>query len=491
MNRYRKHATILIAMCAQLALAAGGCDDQGPPIDQSGGTAARPVIPTMTEGEVEQVLQQLQLEQDRPEPNGSWPGFRGPGRDNIVNPGGVLLGDWPANGPEVLWELTGLGQGYSGPAVSDGLVFFHDYFYDQEHAAAVRAGTAREDLPENRSEWIVRCVRLDDGHEVWRWSYRRLISPNHGITRTVPALTENRVISFDPKIVLHGIDRVTGEEVWNLDVSQRWGTRPPAWFNGQCPLIDEGKLIVGVGGPGVLMAAIDPNDGAILWETPNPDNQEMTHASVMVAELAGVRQYIWCTFSGLVGVRASDGELLWTHPFKVNTAVASSPLPIGDRMVFMTSGYQAGSIMLHVEQINGEFVVERMWTLDYGQFESECHTPILFDRSLYGVDMQGRLARIGLNGQVLWRHETEHGFGLGPFLMTTGGQLIMLEGDTGILRLLDVSIDGASQQASADMFDGDEVEAWAPMAMVNGRLLLRSLTGMKCVDLGVLSPDQP
>ena len=47
----------------------------------------------------------------------SWPQFHGPDRDNKSTDKG-LLKTWPPGGPERLWEVTGIGEGYSTVAVA-------------------------------------------------------------------------------------------------------------------------------------------------------------------------------------------------------------------------------------------------------------------------------------------------------------------------------------------------------------------------------------
>src|SRR5438270_6630205 len=45
-----------------------------------------------------------------------WPQWRGPQRDGISQETG-LLKEWPKEGPQLLWQLKDIGDGYSTPAV--------------------------------------------------------------------------------------------------------------------------------------------------------------------------------------------------------------------------------------------------------------------------------------------------------------------------------------------------------------------------------------
>ena len=69
---------------------------------------------------------------------------------------------------------------------------------------------------------------------------------------------------------------------------------------------------------------------------------------------------------------------------------------------------------------------------------------------------------------------------LGSFLLADG-MFLVLEGRTGMLRLLEASTAGYRELASAPVLSGHDV--WGPMALSDGRLVLRDLTHMVCLDL--------
>src|SRR6266852_251087 len=54
-----------------------------------------------------------------------WPQWMGPKRDNVWREKGIL-DSFPKDGPKVLWRAK-VANGYSGPAVADGLVFLTDF----------------------------------------------------------------------------------------------------------------------------------------------------------------------------------------------------------------------------------------------------------------------------------------------------------------------------------------------------------------------------
>jgi outer membrane protein assembly factor BamB len=397
-----------------------------------------------------------------------WPQFRGPNRDGISRETG-LLRQWPEGGPTVLWTVP-MTQGYSGPAIVDGRVYCNDY-------------------DEDASEWRVYCRDLRDGSEIWRFTEARRIRPNHGITRSVPAVNGSYVVSIDPKCVVHGLDAKTGRELWRKSLVKEYGARIPAWYNGQCPLLEGDRVILGTGGEAILVA-LDMATGNEIWRTPNPDKRLMSHATVMPAVLGGVKQYLWCTLEGLVGIAADDGRQLWELPRKFNVAVAPSPLAVDDERVFMTAGYDAGTVMARVRRDGEAFVAETAFEIKETVWNSEVHTPILHEGHMFAVGKKrrGLFTCLDLQGKEVWTSDGHAAFGLGGYLLADG-MFFILEGRTGMLRLLEASTSGYVELASAQVLHGQDV--WAPMALSDGKLVLRDMTKMVCIEVGRSAASGP
>ena len=357
---------------------------------------------------------------------GDWPQFRGPSRDNISTETG-LLRSWPAGGPKVLWQ-TPVCQGYAGVAIKDGRVYLNDY-------------------DEAKKEHLVRCISLADGKDIWRWSYPVEVRPNHGITRTVPAVGQRLVFSLDPKCRFHALDIKTGKLVWQKNLVQDYKATIPGWYAGQNPLLDGTRVLLATGGD-ALVIAFDQATGKEVWKSPNPAKDLMSHASLMPATIAGIKQFLYLTMNKVVGVAAADGQLLWSSPFVAKMAAVPSPLSIGDGRVFVTSGYEAGSAMYQVQKGTAGFSVQKLYDLTSVQFNSEVHTPVLFQNHLFAVGSKtrGRFTCLGLDGKPVWQSPVAAGnpgasrtFELGGFILADG-MFFILEGRTGMLRLVEAIV---------------------------------------------------
>jgi outer membrane protein assembly factor BamB len=290
------------------------------------------------------------------------------------------------------------------------------------------------------------------------------------------------VIAIDPKCVVHGLDAATGAEVWRKSLVKAYHAKIPAWYNGQCPLLDGERVIIATGGD-ALLVALDVATGEEIWRTPNPDKHLLTHSTVMPATLGGVKQYLWCTLAGPLGVAAEDGRLLWSLPRKFNVAVAPSALALDDERVFMTSGYNAGSVMFRVKRDGEAFRAEKIFDWDESEWNSEVHTPIIHNGHLFGVGKKkrGLFTCLDFDGKQIWNSRDHAAFGLGSYLLADG-MFFVLEGKTGMLRLIEADATRYHELARAPVLAGHDV--WAPMALADGKLVLRDMAQMKCIDVG-------
>lgn len=406
---------------------------------------------------------------------GAWPRFRGANFDNraAAPAAGPLDRNWRQNPPVVVWTRE-LGEGHAAPAVRDGRVFVLDY--DE---------TAQADT--------LRCLALDDGREIWRRSYAVPVKRNHGLSRTIPAVSEKYVLTLGPRCHVVCLEKETGNFLWGIDLQARFGTREPFWYAGQCPLIDDDVAVIAMAGTETLLAGFDCASGDMLWQTPNEDGWQMSHSSVMPMRFGGRRSYVYCAIGGIVAVAADGddaGRVLWKTAAWQPSVVAPSPVVSADGLVFVTAGYGAGSALLRAESADGAFAVA---VLDiYAPKEGlacEQQTPILKDGFLYGImpkdagALRNQFVCAPLRNPRDIRSTSgrEYRFGLGPFLLVD--DLFLILNDDGTLVLADASPDAFRELGRAKLLDGRD--AWGPMALAGDRLLIRDDRTLACIRLPV------
>lgn len=418
---------------------------------QQGTTASLPTAPLS--------IQTPGTTAEPPQIPGAWTMFRGANSDNISTDPTPLATQWAPGMPKVLWSLD-VGEGHAGVAILNSRVYMLDYD---------RAAQAD----------VLRCLSLADGKQLWSYSYPVSIKRNHGMSRTIPAVTDKFVVTIGPKLQVVCADSKSGKLLWTKDLVKEFGSVVPPWYAGQCPLIDGNRLIIAPSGPKVLMVGIDCATGKVLWQTPNTNGWTMTHSSVTPATLLGKRTYIYCGSGGVAGVSASDGKQLWqTLDWKVRIANVPSPVPVPGNRIFFCGGYNAGSMMIQLSGSGSNIQIKPVYSLQPRIFGSDQQTPILYKGCIYGVIPGGQLVCLSLDGKQLWNSGADR-FGLGPYV-AAGGRLFLLA-DRGILSLVNLSPNGYKKLAQAQVLTGSD--AWAPIAVAGGRMIMRDLTRLVCLDM--------
>jgi outer membrane protein assembly factor BamB len=86
---------------------------------------------------------------------------------------------------------------------------------------------------------------------------------------------------------------------------------------------------------------------------------------------------------------------------------------------------------------------------------------------------------VDLEGKHLWTSGRADRFGLGPFIIAD--RLLFIMNDSGLLTLAEAAPDGYKPLARAQVMKGRE--AWGPMAIAGGRLIVRDIRQMLCLDV--------
>jgi len=337
---------------------------------------------------------------------------------------------------------------------------------------------------------MLRCFSLADGEEHWRRWYGVNVKRNHGMSRTVPAVTEDFILTIGPRAHVMCVERESGDFIWGLDIEKEYMPEIPFWYTGQCPLIDQGKAILATGGRSLLIA-VDCATGEILWEVPNEMDWKMSHSSIMPYTFGGQRMFVYSAVGGVMGVAAEgpeEGKVLWSSAEWNHSVVAPSPVCLPDGKIFLTAGYGAGSMVFQLGVENNRYTVEVLQ--EYKPREGlacEQQTPIVFQDHLLAVmpkdaaTMRNQLVCVQPDDctDIIWSSGPENRFGLGPYMMADGK--IFLLSDDGTLTIIKPSTRAYLQLDQVKIFDGHD--AWAPLAIADGYLVLRDSKKMVCIKI--------
>jgi len=403
----------------------------------------------------------------------TWPRFRGADFDNISKSPVKLKDKFGSTVPKIVWSVE-LGEGHSGAAIYKGLAYILDY------------------NEEKRAD-MLRCFSLVDGKEHWTRGYKLNVKRNHGMSRTIPAVTEDYILTMGPMCHVMCLNRADGSMRWGLDVAKDYESEVPLWYTGQCPLIDNNLAIIATGGK-ALMVAVDCATGQKVWETPNPNGYKMSHSSVMPFTFGGRKMYVYSPIGALVGIAADGpdaGKILWETSAWNHTVIAPSPVCMPDGKIYITAGYGSGAMMLQLKESAGKFSIEVLNEyLPKDGLSSEQQTPIYWQGHLFGImpkdggTMRNQLICVNPANpkKPVWISGQENRFGLGPYFIADGKLFIL--NDDATLTIAKPSTSKYIQIEQVKVFE-DGHDAWAPFALANGYLLMRDSKKMVCIDLNL------
>jgi PQQ-like domain len=400
-----------------------------------------------------------------------WPAIYGPARNNVSDQKG-LLRTWPAEGPKVLWTAP-VGLGFGGPAVSDGKV----YLLDRDEAVGD----------------TLRVLDLASGKELWTFAYAAPGTFMFPGSRTTPTVDGELVYTSGPLGDLYAINTKSHKPVWHKNVWKDFGgaAELPRWAIVQNPLIYGDLLFVAPQTSEAGVVAYEKRTGELKWKSA-PLSGTAGYVSPSIMKIGGQDQLVMVTAAVGRGRNAKDGsvngldpqtgKVLWTYGGWQCAIPAPQPVDAGEGRILVTGGYSAGTAMIKVEKkADGSFGVTELYkNPDFG---SHTQPPILHAGHFYSHftvnERSDGLVAMSLDGQVKWKTDQLPPFVRGGTILADG-LMLMTDGDTK-LYLVEPNPTAFKPLASAVVLEkGDN---WAPLALVDGKLLVRGQKQMKCLEV--------
>jgi outer membrane protein assembly factor BamB len=386
-----------------------------------------------------------------------WPQWRGVNRDDICTETG-LLQQWPAGGPRLLWKATELGAGYSGLAV----VGPHIY----------TAGAKGEFT-------YVMALNAADGKQVWSSKLGHTEAPG-GFEgpRGTPTVDGDLLFALDQSGALACFQTADGKLVWQKDFIKDFGGESPRWGFAESPLVDGDKLVITPGGSEGSIVALDKKTGTLLWRSQG-FTDEPHYSSLIIAEIAGVRQYIQLTSASVVGVAAADGKVLWRAARKGNVAVVPTPI-YSDGYVYVSSGYGNGCNLFKVTASDGKFSASQVYA---NKVMGNHHGGVIkVGGFLYGYsDGKGWTCQDFKDGQVRWQ-DKDH-LGKGSLAYADGRFYLRSEDKRGTIALIEATPTSYEEHGRFDQPDRSDKNSWPHPVIAEGKLFLRDQDVLLCYQV--------
>jgi outer membrane protein assembly factor BamB len=266
-------------------------------------------------------------------------------------------------------------------------------------------------------------------------------------------------------------------------------------------------LIVASQAPQAGVVAYDKLTGDIVWKTPNLGNE--SYASPSIVRIDGKDHVVMVisstnpignrdlpqTLGKAVGIEPLTGKILWEYD-KWNCHISvPSAVDAGDNKVLVVGGYELGATMIKVEKkADGSYGTTELFTTE--EFGDQTKPPVLHNGYFYAQYGTNRrrdgLVCMGKDGKIMWKTRRSPDFNKGSMILADG--LILATDGRKALYLIEPDPSGFKSLASAELLGeagtdsegiaarvGGRTQNWAPIALADGKLLIRDQTQLKCV----------
>lgn len=411
-----------------------------------------------------------------------WPQYLGPERNSTSLQKNILR-TWPQTGPEVLWTAN-VSIGYGGPVIKDGKVYLLD----------------RDDKVGDN----LRCFDLSNGKELWNFQYEAPGSVMFPGSRSVPTVEGNYIYSCGPYGDLYCIDVKTHKPVWKKNVWKDFGGEQiPMWAITQCPLVYGDLLILASQAPQAGVVAYEKLTGNLRWKTPSIG--QVGYVSPAIVKIDGKDHVVMISASGrdgskgkVVGIEPLSGKILWEYANWNCHIPVPSAVDAGENRILIVGGYELGATMIKVEKkVDGNYDTKELFTTV--EFGDQTKTPLLYNGYFYAQygtnNRRDGMVCMDMNGQIMWKTKRAPDFNKGSMILADG--LILATDGAKTLYLVQPDPSGFKTIASAELLKeggtggndqmasrvGGATQNWAPLALSNGKLLIRDQSRLMCVKV--------
>ncbi len=393
-----------------------------------------------------------------------WHQWRGQNRDGVSTETG-LLKSWPAEGPKLLWEVKGLGEGMASVSVGDGKIFAQGKRKDGDFVTAFDAKTQAQ-------LWTAKVSDKAD-------------APNGA-----PTFDGQRIYAVSKDGMLLCCDATDGKELWRKDFAQDFGgVMMSGWGFSEAPLVDGENVIVVPGGLEAMVVALDRKTGAVKWKSamlanPGPKGKDGAgYTGVVISQGGGVKQYITLVGRGVISVRASDGKMLWVYnPVANGTANIPTPL-VWDDFVFCSSGYGTGAALLELKKDGEGVKAEEKYFLLAAKFQNHHGGMVRLGDYVYAGSGHNNGMPTCIEwktGRIVWEQSERPGRESAAVIAADGE--LYFRWQDGTLGLIEASPAGYKLGGSFKL-PVAKGPSWPHPAIQDKRLLVRVQDSLLCYDI--------
>lgn len=254
--------------------------------------------------------------------------WRGENSAGVFNEDG-LLKSWENKKPVLLWHTDSLGKSYASMSIAKNRIYSTSSFDSTDYIIALSI----------------------DGDFLWKTPIGRRWSRTYNDSRATPTYSDGKLYAMSGLGDLACIDATSGEQIWQVEVFDKFEGNPARFGVSESPLVIDNKVICTPAGEQTTMVALNKNTGKLIWKTDTIDNLS-AYVSPLHVKYKDIDLIVSVAANYVFGVDANNGNVLWRYNYTANHTSSKRPrnntnTPLySDGDLFITSGYNHSGIML-------------------------------------------------------------------------------------------------------------------------------------------------
>ncbi len=251
--------------------------------------------------------------------------WRGP-MGNGVYPDKGLMREWPADGPEMAWHVSGLGQGHSSPVFANGKIYVTGMLDRTGHV----------------------FVLSMDGRILNQFPYGEEWHESYPGSRSSPTIAGDLIYVYSGQGKVVCMNGSKGSIRWSRDLFRDFDARNISWGVTETLVVDENTLYCTPGGTRDNVVALDRFTGNVIWSSRGEGNRS-AYCTPLLIKLPLAKLLVTHTASNILGIDASNGKLLWSQNCPNQYSVHANTPIFHKGSVYCFSGYGRGGMMFELD----------------------------------------------------------------------------------------------------------------------------------------------
>ena len=290
--------------------------------------------------------------------------WRGPGRDGHFTDTG-LLKEWPKEGPGLLFEVEGIGRGWSSPIATSEAIYITGMIDTLDYLTKMSS----------------------TGEILWQVPYGRSWNQSYPDTRCSPVIEENRVYVQSGTGRLVCLDTESGKEIWAVNIDKEYECEYHVWGNSETPLIIDDMVICSPGGAKTSVVALNKYNGEPVWQSESLGGAR-AYASATIYQHNDNRYILAVIGMEILALVPETGKIAWHYRYfdpekwkwQDNGLIwVNTPLFNNDE-IFISIGYDYDAVMLKMND-SGTSVSKKYIN---NILDNHHHGLILYNGYVYG-----------------------------------------------------------------------------------------------------------